>query len=89
MTQSGHASEGRTTTAAPSSVAAREIYEPKQGEILGVSCPDWVAPRCHPLARDRRRQGSVDYFDHVGIAEAPDLNNPVARLAHGAGSCNS
>jgi hypothetical protein len=25
-----------------------------------------------------RRQGGVNYFDHVGIAEAPDLNNPVA-----------
>jgi hypothetical protein len=34
------------------------------------------------LAWTGRRQGNVNYFNHVGIAEASDLNNPVAR-AHG------
>src|SRR5207248_11268557 len=33
-----------------------------------------------------RRQVSVDYLQLIGIAEAPDLNNPVARLPHGADS---
>jgi len=29
------------------------------------------------------RQTSVDHLQLVGTAEAPDLNNPVARLSHG------
>ena len=35
------------------------------------------------LAPLRSRQGSVDHLQPVGTAEAPDLNNPVARLSHG------
>jgi hypothetical protein len=38
------------------------------------------------LAPPRFRQGSVDHLQPVGTAEAPDLNNPVARLSHGADS---
>jgi hypothetical protein len=34
------------------------------------------------LAPAGRRQGSVDDLEPVGIAEAPYLNNPVARLIH-------
>jgi hypothetical protein len=34
------------------------------------------------LAAAGRRQGSVDNLQLVGTAEAPDLNNPVARLRH-------
>src|SRR5262249_22513590 len=30
-----------------------------------------------------RRQGSFDHLEPVGTAEAPDLNNLVARLSHG------
>src|SRR5262245_13223250 len=51
----------------------------------------------NPIARIRsalalsagRRQGSVDHFQLVGTAEAPDLNNPVARLPHGKCPRNS
>ena len=38
------------------------------------------------LAPPGRRQGSVDHVQPVGTAEAPDLNNPVAGLSHGADS---
>jgi hypothetical protein len=34
------------------------------------------------LAPAGGRQGSVDHREPVGIAEAPDLNDPVARLRH-------
>jgi hypothetical protein len=34
------------------------------------------------LAAAGRRQGSIDHLQLVGTAEAPDLNNPVARLSH-------
>ena len=43
----------------------------------------------HPdLALARIRQGSLDHLQPVGIAEAPDLNNPVARLSH-SDSCSA
>ena len=41
------------------------------------------------LAPPGRRHGSVDHFELIGTAEAPDLNNPVARLAHGRIPCNA
>src|SRR5262249_21347605 len=34
------------------------------------------------LATPRGRQGSIDHLQCIGAAEAPDLNNPVARLFH-------
>jgi len=34
------------------------------------------------LARTCRRQRSVDHFQLLGTAEAPELNNAVARLVH-------
>ena len=34
------------------------------------------------LAPAGRRQRSVDHLEPVGTAEAPDLNNAVARLSH-------
>jgi len=36
------------------------------------------------LASAGHRQWRVNNLDHVGIAETPDLNNPIARLAHGS-----
>jgi hypothetical protein len=36
------------------------------------------------LAPSGNWQGSVDDCELLGTAEAPDLNNPVARLAHGS-----
>jgi ABC transporter substrate binding protein len=41
------------------------------------------------LAPASRRQGSVDHLQLVDTAEAPELNNPVARLPHGRIPCNS
>jgi hypothetical protein len=41
------------------------------------------------LAPGGRRQGSVDHLKPVGTAEAPDLNNPVARLGHRRTPCNT
>jgi len=35
------------------------------------------------LAPAGRRQGSVSHIQPIGIAEAPDLNNPVARFSRG------
>jgi hypothetical protein len=35
------------------------------------------------LAPPRSRQGSIDHLQPVEAAEAPDLNNPIARLSHG------
>jgi hypothetical protein len=35
------------------------------------------------LAPASRRQRSVNHLELIGTAEAPDLNNPIARLIHG------
>jgi hypothetical protein len=35
------------------------------------------------------RQWSIDHLQHFGPAEAPELNDPVARLLHGQASCHS
>ena len=40
------------------------------------------------LVAGGRRQGSVDHLQVVGTAEAPDLNNSVARLFQGRISSN-
>jgi hypothetical protein len=34
------------------------------------------------------RQGSVDYLQPLGITEAADSNNPIARLHHWRSPCN-
>jgi hypothetical protein len=39
------------------------------------------------LASSGRRQGSIDYPQPVGTAEACDFNNTIARLDHGLVPC--
>jgi hypothetical protein len=39
------------------------------------------------LASSGRRQGSIDYPQPVGTAEACDFNNAIARLDHGLAPC--
>jgi hypothetical protein len=39
-----------------------------------------MARAARSLAPAGRRQGSFDHLEPVGTAEAPDLNDPVARL---------
>src|SRR5262249_36359485 len=41
------------------------------------------------LTSPRYRHGGVDHLQPFGSTEAPDANNPVARLAHGPPPCNS
>jgi hypothetical protein len=52
-------------------------------EIARSLVPSTGLSESYPhLAAAGRRQGSIDHLQLVGIAEAPDVNNPVARLPH-------